>query len=213
MVKPVDVKVEAKGLESALDTLQLVRSMGNTLSPVMRTIGDIMYKGVIENFEAEGRPDKWQKRKDMTIQSESEGRYNDFLNTKRGKSMYANSLKYKRSKNALSRNKSSIFNTISSNKILQDRGALRESIDVDPRSNSVAVGSNLVYARIHQFGGVIRPKKGNCLCIPVADGKIIKVKSVTIPARPYLVIMDKENAEILEATVKYYKGCIAHGDR
>lgn len=213
MVKPVDVKVEAEGLESALDTLQLVRLMGNTLSPVMRTIGDIMYKGVIENFEAEGRPDKWQKRKDMTIQAQGQRKYDDFLNSKRGKSLSANSSKYKRSENALSRNKASIFNKASSNKILQDSGALRETISIDPRSNSVAVGSNLVYARIHQFGGVIRPKKGNCLCIPVADGKIIKVKSVTIPARPYLVITDKENTEILEATVKYYKRCIAHGDR
>lgn len=208
MVKPVDVKVEAEGLDAALDTLQLVRSMGNTLGPVMRKIGDIMYTGVIENFEAEGRPDKWQKRKDMTIQSETEGRYNNFLNTKRGKSLYDNSSKYKRSKNALSRNKSSIFNTVSSNRILQDSGALRESIVKDPRSNSVAVGSNLVYARIHQFGGVIRPKNGSCLCIPVGNGKIIKVKSVTIPARPYLVITSKENAEILKATVEYYKECI-----
>lgn len=213
MVKSVDVKVEAEGLNATLDTLQLVRSMGNTLSPIMRTIGDIMYKGVIENFEAEGRPDKWQKRKDMTIQAQGQRNYDDFLNSKRGKSLFTNSSKYKRSEKALSRNKASIFNKASSNKILQDSSALRGSIIVDPRSNSVAVGSNLVYARIHQFGGVIRPKKGNCLCIPVADGKIIKVKSVTIPARPYLVITDKENAEILEKTVKYYKECIAHGDR
>lgn len=213
MVKPVDVKIEVKGLESALDTLQLIHSNGNTLGPVMKKIGAIMYAGVIENFESEGRPNKWQERKDITIQAETEGRYNDFLNTKRGKSLYANSLKYKRSKNALSGNKSSIFNTVSSNKILQDKGALRESIDVDPRSNSVAVGSNLVYARIHQFGGVIRPKRSNCLCIPVGDGKIIKVKSVTIPARPYLVITDKENTQILEATVEYYRKCITNGNR
>ena len=37
-------------------------------------------------------------------------------------------------------------------KILQDTGELRRSIKYEADTNSVKVGSNLVYARTHQFG-------------------------------------------------------------
>lgn len=54
---------------------------------------------------------------------------------------------------------------------------------------SVRVGSNLVYARIHEFGGVIRPKKAKLLAFTVGKGssaKKIFTRKVTMPARPYL---------------------------
>ncbi len=79
----------------------------------------------------------------------------------------------------------------------------------------VAIGTNLEYAAIHEYGGTIRPKNGKYLAIPVgtykgsptthADLKVVKTRSgslvmlddngtvqyvlkpsVTIPARPYL---------------------------
>lgn len=42
------------------------------------------------------------------------------------------------------------------------------------------------YALIHELGGVIVPKVAKALAIPQADGSVRFVKSVTIPARPYL---------------------------
>lgn len=42
------------------------------------------------------------------------------------------------------------------------------------------------YALIHELGGVIVPKKAKALAIPQPDGSVRFVKSVTIPARPYL---------------------------
>lgn len=47
---------------------------------------------------------------------------------------------------------------------------------------------DVVYARIHELGGVITPKRGKALAIPDPDnpGGILLVKSVTIPKRPYL---------------------------
>ncbi len=42
------------------------------------------------------------------------------------------------------------------------------------------------YARIHELGGVIVPVRAKELAIPQADGSVRFVKSVTIPARPYL---------------------------
>lgn len=213
MVKPIDVKIETKGLQPAITALENMSSKGMRLRPLMATIGDIMYAGVIENFEAEGRPGKWQKRKDFTNEAYGNTAYDGFKSTKRGQSLFANSSKYKRSENALNRSKASLFDRASSNKILHNSGDLRKSIDRYPTANSVAIGSNLIYARIHQFGGVIKPKNGKCLCIPVGGGKIIKVKSVTIPARPYLVITDKENRKIISTVRNYYKESLENGNR
>lgn len=47
---------------------------------------------------------------------------------------------------------------------------------------------DVVYALIHELGGVITPKRGKALAIPdpANPGGILLVKSVTIPKRPYL---------------------------
>lgn len=42
------------------------------------------------------------------------------------------------------------------------------------------------YALIHELGGVIVPVRAKALAIPQADGSVRFVKSVRIPARPYL---------------------------
>ncbi len=42
------------------------------------------------------------------------------------------------------------------------------------------------YALIHELGGVIKPRTAKALAIPQDDGGVRLVKSVTIPARPYL---------------------------
>ncbi|GCL64361.1 phage virion morphogenesis protein [Pseudaquabacterium pictum] len=44
---------------------------------------------------------------------------------------------------------------------------LRNSITTEATNTSVAVGTNVLYAAVHQFGGVIRAKKGPFLSIPV----------------------------------------------
>ena len=60
-------------------------------------------------------------------------------------------------------------------KILQNKGRLAESIDYLADDNKVAIGTNLVYAPIHQLGGYAG-----------------KNKSSYIPARPYLPVEDGE---------------------
>ena len=71
-------------------------------------------------------------------------------------------------------------------KILQMRGELASSITSYYDSNSAVVGTNKVYAAIHQFGG-----------------KAGKNKSVKITSRPYLKIDSKENQEIIDASIKH----------
>jgi len=64
-------------------------------------------------------------------------------------------------------------------------GNLRRSITVDPQlisqvDNKIAVGSNLVYARIHDLGGIIKPKNKKYLHFKTKSGKWVRTKKVTI---------------------------------
>lgn len=95
--------------------------------------------------------------------------------------------------------------------LMGDTGALRSSIttQVDQRTLRAVIGSPLVYAPVHEFGAVIRPKTKSYLVFfipneraratmsPVArrtasrrsGGKLgvwVRTKKVTIPERPYL---------------------------
>ena len=85
-------------------------------------------------------------------------------------------------------------------KTLMHSGRLRRSIDYAATSDKVMVGSNLAYARIHQKGGEIKPKKAKKLVFKDSDGKTVAVDAVTIPARPYLGV-SKEDMEDVKATM------------
>ena len=72
--------------------------------------------------------------------------------------------------------------------ILQVSGQLASSISTQYDDESAVIGSNLDYAAIHQLGG-----------------QAGKNKKVTIPARPYLKLIDDDFNEILDATKQYLK--------
>jgi len=79
---------------------------------------------------------------------------------------------------------------------LVDSARLRDSITHDFDARSVTVGTNVVYAAIHQLGGTIRPKSGQFLKFPGPDGAPVFARQVEIPARPFLGISDGDAAEI-----------------
>lgn len=70
---------------------------------------------------------------------------------------------------------------LESRKILIQSARLRNSISSKVRGTTVAVGTNLIYARVHQLGG----RKG-------VDGGL----KVNIPRRSFLGINDADQAEI-----------------
>ncbi len=84
------------------------------------------------------------------------------------------------------------------------RGGLQGSITFQTRGGlEVEVGSNKVYAAIHQFGGVITAKTGRGLVFKIG-GQFIRKRSVTIPARPYLGFGAADQAvveEVIEIVV------------
>lgn len=70
---------------------------------------------------------------------------------------------------------------------LRDTGRLYASITMKREEREVVVGTNVQYARVHQFGAVIRPKRGKFLRFPAGDGFAF-ARQVTVPARPFMPI-------------------------
>jgi phage gpG-like protein len=86
---------------------------------------------------------------------------------------------------------------------LLDTGRLRASISSQVQGKEVVVGTNLIYAPIHQFGGVIVAKKAKYLAIPVGGSAAgekptgwISKKSVYIPRRRFMPLNDAGQVEL-----------------
>lgn len=90
-------------------------------------------------------------------------------------------------------------------KTLLDTGRLRDSITYQVRPTEVSVGTNVVYAAIHQFGGEIRAKNGGALAFRLADGTKVVVGKVAIPARPYLGISKADEGVIQDLTKLHFE--------
>ncbi len=72
-------------------------------------------------------------------------------------------------------------------------GTLRRSIESGYDKTSAWVGSNLIYAGIQELGGTIKPRTGRDYLTFQIGGSWVKVRTVTIPARPFLEPAVKEN--------------------
>ncbi len=81
---------------------------------------------------------------------------------------------------------------------LRNGNRLFQSLTFTATANAVEWGTNLIYAGIHQFGGIIKAKAGKSLAFMGRNGKMVFVKSVTIPARPYVGVNDDDRAEITQ---------------
>lgn len=82
--------------------------------------------------------------------------------------------------------------------ILRESGALSRSIDYAPSEDSVEVGTGIVYGRIHQEGGVISAKNARALFFQMGN-RFVQVKSVTMPARPYLGLSAANQVDVIKA--------------
>jgi len=93
-------------------------------------------------------------------------------------------------------------------------GRLRRSFArpgaVQAGSDRVAIGTNVVYAAIHQLGGktgahIIRPKKAKALFWPGARHPVKSVNhpGSVIPARPFLMVQNEDWTEI-ESVINRY---------
>lgn len=71
---------------------------------------------------------------------------------------------------------------------LRDTGRLQRSITSQVQGDAVVVGTNVRYARTHQYGATILPKNGEFLRVPVGDGFLF-LRRVRIPARPFMPLV------------------------
>lgn len=90
----------------------------------------------------------------------------------------------------------SLRQQIEGGQTLTKDGHLGDSITSDYSRERAAWGTNRIYGGIHQKGGVIRAKSARALEFTLANGAVVVVQSVRIPARPYLGISDDDAADI-----------------
>ena len=74
-------------------------------------------------------------------------------------------------------------------KPLIDTGALRGNINQAYDNDTALVGTNMVYAAIHNFGGMA--------------GRNRKVR---IPARPFLVLTNEDKQDLMDDVQDYFRG-------
>lgn len=93
---------------------------------------------------------------------------------------------------------------------LTDKETLRDSISHQAGPRSVAIGTNLIYAAVHQAGAEIRPKATKALRFRLPNGAWVSVGKVTIPARPFIGLSDEGEAAIDELVINWLDG-VARG--
>lgn len=150
-VLAVDVLARLQGLEGR----------GGNLSGVNQAFGGYMKGSIDRNFAAQGRPDRWPPLAFDTLDSWAGGK----------KSFWGRSKKTGKRTGLSQKGRTALAGRL----ILTDSTRLRNSIYYIASGSGVIVGTNVVYAAIHQFGG--------------RAGRGLKV---TIPARPYLLFQDED---------------------
>lgn len=90
---------------------------------------------------------------------------------------------------------------------LSKSNILRQSITYEHSASKLEVGSAMIYARIHQEGGEIKPKNKDKLVFRVG-GQLIFADKVTIPARPYLGFTDQDEQELSDIVHDHWEGAI-----
>lgn len=86
---------------------------------------------------------------------------------------------------------------------LWESGMLKDTLAFELEGEeAVAVGSMMVYARIHQEGGTIKPREGKkALRVPKAGFR----RSVTLPARPFLGLGGQDLSNLEKKVVAWLR--------
>lgn len=92
-------------------------------------------------------------------------------------------------------------------KTLTDSGILRDSITYENDADRLEVGSAMIYAAIHQYGGEIVPKSAGQLAFRIG-GRLILTDKVEMPARPYLGFTDADEDELLAIINDNWEGAL-----
>ena len=183
------IAVKVNDQKVLLDLSEMARRMRPR--SMLRIAGEVMRGSIKETFEKEGYPaGSWRRVHGGTLAEQfTRGGRNKRQTAKRRGGDTAGFRRFTRGK-----------------KILTGSGRLQSSITYRARGRRLVIGTSLIYAAIHQTGGVIRAKGKALRIIPIGGGRAIFRKSVTIPARPFLVIKPKDPADIAGALEEFVAG-------
>jgi phage virion morphogenesis protein len=146
--------------------LRGIAERGKDLTPAMRVIGETIRTSVIRNFQAGGRPTAWKPLAESTILGgfkKSDFNKSGTRLLKRGNTR------------------------LRGGKPLTNTAHFRNSITARAYSDRAEIGTNVVYAAIHQFGGMAG-----------------RGRKVAIPARPFLMIQDEDWKMIREQLMAHW---------
>ncbi len=124
--------------------------------------GEVLVGSITRNFEAGGRPEKWRPLAEATLLGGAG--YGGKRTTKRSGATKG----YQRH--------------LQGKMVLITSGRLKNSIVKEATNEHAVVGSNMVYAALHNFGGEAGRKSARVL----------------VPARPYIVAQEEDKAQMHE---------------
>jgi HK97 gp10 family phage protein len=76
----------------------------------------------------------------------------------------------------------------------------KQDLTITKNGGEITVGTGVIYAAIHEFGGIIKAVRAKMLSFVTEDGVFHRVKAVHMPARPYLrPAVDNHHEEIIDA--------------
>lgn len=179
----IEIEINCEAVQKLLE--QAAEGLQNS-APLMEVVAARLHRAVDDNFESQGRP-AWAGLKTGSWLSRAGPL------TKRG-----NVSKARYNKKVVD------------GKILQDSGRLRNSITKQSDADSAVVGTNVVYAAIHNFGGqtaarVIYPSKKKALAWATGRHPVKKVNhpGSKIPARPFMVLTPEDEADLVDSVSDY----------
>lgn len=80
------------------------------------------------------------------------------------------------------------------------RDSITETVSDDASGVKAIVGSSVIYAAIHEFGGIIEPVNAKALRFEI-DGRFIMVQRVVMPERSFLRSTLADRADIIRAAL------------
>ena len=90
---------------------------------------------------------------------------------------------------------------------LVDTARLLSSITNRVDTDEVAVGTNVIYAGIHQFGGNIVPKTARALIFRIGE-RLVMTQKVSMPARPFVGMGPDEERLVTETIHDIMRGLL-----
>ncbi|MDR1398107.1 MAG: phage virion morphogenesis protein [Desulfarculales bacterium] len=167
------VSLKWGGFDKALNKFS--KKLKSQKAILLEAVGEVLVSGAIKRFQDEEDPkgNKWKpSQRTMAMKTQKSAVKRDA----KGRILKGSGKILKKGRKG-------------GGKTLTDTARLRNSITSEVNGDSVLVGSNVKYARIHQLGGMAG--KGH---------------KITIPARPYLGISKEDRQEVADTINDFFSG-------